>query len=204
VSVASKKGRSKSEEKRCQIIHSAAELFLGQGYESCSMEAIAKMAGVSKQTVYSHFGSKAQLFSDAVEATCEQYHIWDEFTGDYDCQQALEAFCVRFAQLLASPESIGALRLCVAEAGRSEVANLFWQAGPSRMRDQLRDFLQEQQRQGNLCFEDAATASAQLIAMLHGDTHTKLLLGIDDKISSAKLEQYAKACAQLFYKAYRA
>jgi hypothetical protein len=48
--VQEKRGRSKSEEKRQQIILSAGMLFVEHGFEKVSMEGIAKTAGVSKQT----------------------------------------------------------------------------------------------------------------------------------------------------------
>lgn len=199
----SKKGRSKSEEKRFQIMAAASELFLEQGYENCSMEAIAKLAGVSKQTLYSHFGGKEQLFSDAVEATCQQYRIWDNLDASANCYDYLEAFCISFAELLVSREALGVMRVCAAEGGRSDVAELFWQAGPVKMRAKLKEFLSEQQRQGQLHFADVDTAASQLIAMLHGQAHTRLLLGLDSSYDPKQLSRYAISCAQLFYKAHQ-
>ena len=58
-----KRGRSKSEEKRQLIIQAAGELFVEHGFEKVSMEGIAKFAGVSKQTVYSHFSNYLPLRS---------------------------------------------------------------------------------------------------------------------------------------------
>ncbi len=199
-----KKGRSKSEEKRGQVIAAASELFLEQGYEKCSMEEIARLAGVSKQTLYSHFGSKEQLFSDAIATTCEQYQVWSQNAENKSPQQFLEAFCVNFALLLVSREAIGVLRVCISEAGRSQVAELFWQAGPANIRRQLRDFLSREHQRGNLQIDDIDTAVSQLIAMLHGEAHTRLILGVDGNVRVRELENYAKACAGLFLKAYQA
>ena len=55
--------RSKNEAKRQQILNSAINLFTEQGYAAASMDLIAKNADASKQTVYSHFCSKDDLFS---------------------------------------------------------------------------------------------------------------------------------------------
>lgn len=198
-----RRGRSKSEQKREQIIAAASAMFIEQGYESCSMEEIARLAGVSKQTLYSHFGSKEVLFSTAVEVACGQYSVWNEQTQQKDWAEQLEAFCLWFSALLLSPEAIGVVRACAADGGRSEVATLFWQAGPTLVRQQLRHFLSQQQELGNLQFDDIDTACCQLIALLHGESYTRRLLGLDDNTGAREQQHYAKACAKMFLAAYR-
>lgn len=51
-------------ETRRRIRAAAEELFLADGYVATSMDAIAKAAGVSRQTVFTAFGSKAGLLSE--------------------------------------------------------------------------------------------------------------------------------------------
>lgn len=46
-----------------QIVNSARTLFLKYGIKKVSMDEIAKNAGVTKKTVYSYFGSKADLIN---------------------------------------------------------------------------------------------------------------------------------------------
>jgi len=64
-------GRPKSEMKAKAIRDAASELFMTDGIERTSMDAIAQAAGVSKQTVYSHFKNKddllIQLFEDRMD-----------------------------------------------------------------------------------------------------------------------------------------
>ncbi|HET6586161.1 MAG TPA: helix-turn-helix domain-containing protein, partial [Oleiagrimonas sp.] len=49
-------------EKRAAILAASIDLFTRQGFEGTSMDAVATAAGVSKLTVYSHFGDKDNLF----------------------------------------------------------------------------------------------------------------------------------------------
>ncbi|AIL08763.1 TetR/AcrR family transcriptional regulator [Stenotrophomonas maltophilia] len=63
-------GRPKDLGKRAAILEAAKVLFIEQGYTGVSMDAIAAQAGVSKLTVYSHFGDKETLFSEAVQSKC--------------------------------------------------------------------------------------------------------------------------------------
>ena len=44
------------------ILQGAMQEFLAKGYSTASMDRVAAAAGVSKATVYSHFGDKETLF----------------------------------------------------------------------------------------------------------------------------------------------
>ncbi|WP_406147688.1 TetR/AcrR family transcriptional regulator [Streptomyces sp. NBC_01012] len=54
--------REGSAEKRTAILAAARELFVRQGVDRVSMDAIAAKAEVSKRTVYDYFGDKRRLF----------------------------------------------------------------------------------------------------------------------------------------------
>ena len=54
-------------ETRRRIRDAADALFLGHGYVGTSMDDIAKAAGVSRQTVFSAFGSKANLLKETFD-----------------------------------------------------------------------------------------------------------------------------------------
>ncbi|TGB14694.1 TetR/AcrR family transcriptional regulator, partial [Streptomyces palmae] len=53
--------------KRQAILDAAVTVFLREGYQRAGVDVIAAAAGVSKQTVYNHFGDKERLFLAAVE-----------------------------------------------------------------------------------------------------------------------------------------
>lgn len=59
--------RSKSEAKTEAILKGAMKEFLAHGYAATSMDKVAKAAGVSKATVYSHFGEKESLFNAVIQ-----------------------------------------------------------------------------------------------------------------------------------------
>src|SRR5690606_40902510 len=64
-------GRPKDLAKGAAILEAAKRMFTLHGYERTSMDLIASEAGVSKLTVYSHFGDKDALFAAAVKSHCE-------------------------------------------------------------------------------------------------------------------------------------
>jgi AcrR family transcriptional regulator len=64
----------RSARKRQTIIDAAAALFLEHGYQGTSMDDIAALAAVSKQTVYKNFADKQQLFSARRRGTGGRVH----------------------------------------------------------------------------------------------------------------------------------
>jgi AcrR family transcriptional regulator len=54
------------EARRAQIVEAAARLWLRDGFDATSVEAIARAAGLAKGTVYLYFPSKEALLDDAV------------------------------------------------------------------------------------------------------------------------------------------
>ncbi len=114
-------------QKERQIIDGALRAFLSRGY-SASMDAIAQEAGVSKQTVYSHFKDKETLFSALID------QLLDEFTTaglspDLMTQEP-ETFFRNVANIALSRlddwEYISLLRVLIAESARfPELADVY-------------------------------------------------------------------------------
>ena len=61
--------------KRAQISAAARAVFLERGYAGASMDAVTAAAGVSKQTLYSYFPSKALLFRDFLDQELGQLRV---------------------------------------------------------------------------------------------------------------------------------
>lgn len=199
-----KRVRLKSEEKRSQIIDAAGVLFISNGFKKVSMEEIAKSAGVSKQTVYSHFGNKQQLFTAAIDCKCDEYDLAPgKIKHAMHCEEYLIFFCTHLTALLSSDDAVGMFRVCVAEAGHSEVSELFWEAGPGKIRTQLANYLSEQNQLGTLTIEDIEMAASQLISMIVCESQFRSVLGLEKHRSDSELKEYAANCAKLFFKAYK-
>ncbi|MEU1574518.1 TetR/AcrR family transcriptional regulator [Streptomyces collinus] len=61
----------RAEQKRQAIVRAARELFLREGF-GVGMDTIAAEAGVSKVTVYNHFGSKEALFTAVITSALDE------------------------------------------------------------------------------------------------------------------------------------
>lgn len=95
--------RGRSAQKRLAILDAARELFTRDGYELTSVDAIAARAGVSKRTVYDHFGDKERVHSAVLDRVIEsltvtvQAALDDELTAGCDVRAGLLAFARRVA-----------------------------------------------------------------------------------------------------------
>jgi TetR/AcrR family transcriptional repressor of mexJK operon len=83
-------------------------MFTAHGFERVSMDQIAAEAGVSKLTVYSHFGDKETLFSAAITAKCEEQLANGLFAVDPDSslRDQLLGIGRAFLTLINSEESL--------------------------------------------------------------------------------------------------
>ena len=59
-------GEGRSARKRRAIMDAARNLFLRNGFAATSMDDVAALAAVSKQTVYKHFADKQRLFTEFI------------------------------------------------------------------------------------------------------------------------------------------
>ena len=198
------RGRPKSLEKKKRIFEVAIELFLANGFNNTSMDQIAEQAGVSKQTVYSHFRNKEELFSACVCEKCIAYELSSEFLDpNQPCSETLHKLGHRFNQLLLSPEAIGIKRaLCATAEQQPELSEMFFEAGPNSMITLLAKYLQQQTDQGQLKVDDCWAAACQFLYMIHGEAQMRLLLNVPGKIDLKKVDYYVDSCVAVFLRAY--
>ncbi|MEU2905666.1 TetR/AcrR family transcriptional regulator [Streptomyces globisporus] len=122
--------REGSAQKRAAILTAARELFLADGFDRSSVDAVAARAEVSKRTVYDYFGDKRTLLravvdsvSDALVTTVRR--TLDETLTDRteaaQLEDALVAFSMRIAtEMLGSAEYATLQRLLRSDSGRLE------------------------------------------------------------------------------------
>ncbi|MGH4031823.1 TetR/AcrR family transcriptional regulator [Actinomycetota bacterium Odt1-20B] len=113
--------------KRAAILAAARELFLADGFDRTSVDAVAARAEVSKRTVYDYFGDKRTLLQAVVDTigqsliTTIRRTLDETLTDRTDAdglEDALVAFSMRIAtDMLGSAEYATLQRLVRAESG---------------------------------------------------------------------------------------
>lgn len=201
------RGRPRDTEKHSAILMAASQAFLENGFDGTSMDEVAKRAGVSKQTVYSHFSSKEQLFAAAIheriEASFPEQAV--EALEQHTLEADLTAFVDRFGRLLMSSEAIAMHRVLVAAAAKdSALAKIFWEAGPAEMIERLRAFLRMWADRGELAIDDYDTAGARLVALIKGKLHFELSIGLKTSVSEEEFNSHVVDVVDCFLRLYRA
>ncbi len=125
------------------IREAATKLFLEKGYQGTSMDEIAAMAQVSKQSIYTHFANKEALFADLVMANAERV---EEFIGTIgptlteagSLDNGLRQLARRYLGFVARPDALRLRRLIIGEASRfPELAREYYDRVPGRVYEAL-------------------------------------------------------------------
>jgi AcrR family transcriptional regulator len=172
------------------ILDAARRVFLREGY-SASMDLVAAEAGVSKQTVYNHFGSKEGLFRAIVDHVSRALlDVLVEGDARADPAATLEAIARRFLNLLLTPSYLALHRMLVAEAPRfPDLAREIYLGGPARAASELALYLAQESRKGTLAVTDPALAAEQFFGALCGHLHLRTLLSPRDTPGEAEIER---------------
>lgn len=198
-------GRPKDPGKRAAILDAAKRLFVCQGFERVSMDQIAGEAGVSKLTVYSHFGDKESLFADAVRAHCEEGMPTSLFVAEPDTpvRERLTAIGHAFFSMIMTPEAIAGHRiLCSPQVATSAMPAVFWEAGPQRVQQGFADLLERRVAKGELDIEDCDRAASQFFTLLKGEPHAHAVFGYCCTGRIDTPEEHVAAVVELFLRAY--
>ncbi|MCH1931606.1 TetR/AcrR family transcriptional regulator [Shewanella sp. A25] len=201
----SAKPLSRSEQKKQQVLVAAIDLFCSQGFPNTSMDEVAKQAGVSKQTVYSHFGCKDDLFVAAIESKCVGHNLNDNLLSDPSKPETtISQFSQQFGEMIVSPEAITVFKACVAQCeSHPEVSRLFFEAGPRHILGMLADYLTSVEALGEYHFGNSQHAAVRLCMMLFGELKLRLELGLEVENLLLERESYIQGCAEMFLRAYR-
>ncbi|MEM9056185.1 MAG: TetR/AcrR family transcriptional regulator [Pseudomonadota bacterium] len=189
-------GRQKSAEKAEAIREAAAELFMTEGMMRTSMDAIAAAAGVSKQTVYSHFRSKDDLFRACVAAKVKTYGLdGTPPAAGADIGAVLRHLGRQYLTLLCDEGVICMFRLMVAEvSAHPQVAGSFHEAGPTATLHVVRDAIEPHLSTDGDARDLALQAASEFLALIRGRYFLSLLLGTRTGIDEAELHAHVDHC----------
>jgi TetR/AcrR family transcriptional repressor of mexJK operon len=189
---------------KSEAILDAAITVLGEKGPGASLEEIARRAGVSKQTIYNHYGSK----SDLVLALCQRrVHEMTAPLGTpaalADPRQALAAFGRALLGKLLDGRGYGFMRAAMTGAHESpEFGRAVYEAGPKASRLRLADYLRLETEAGRLACPDPLQAAEFFAGMVLGAHQVAALLGVDRGLDEARIASLADAAAERFLRAY--
>jgi TetR/AcrR family transcriptional repressor of mexJK operon len=191
------------------IIEAATTLFLRNGYLGTSMDEIAGLAHVSKQTVYTHFADKEQLFTELIQGNFKPSDEFVKAVADLlqdttDLEKDLSGLARRYVRFVIQPHVLQLRRLIIGEAGRfPKLARSYYEQVPQRVVVALASGLQHLAGRGLLRTDDpvlAANHFAWLVLAVPLDK--AMFCGGEGSFTPAELERLADAGVRVFLAAY--
>lgn len=192
-------GVTKTKEKA--ILAATRRLFFRNGYQSTSMDAIAREANVTKQTIYSYFKNKDALFTRFIQLQCEKHAPKMEslLSEETSVKEGLQKIAISFLEMISSKEGVETSKLVLLEAKRRpKLAKLFYETGPLKMNELLSDYLRKKNLKGEIKVENPESASSYFFAMLKGRYHLKLALNIKPAPTKESILEHIDETVQIF------
>jgi TetR/AcrR family transcriptional repressor of mexJK operon len=191
--------------KREAILLAAEAVFTEEGY-GASMDRIALVAGVSKQTIYKHFDNKDTLFDAVVRRRGDA--LLEPITSmgaNASPAAVLEAQGVRYLELLTKRSYPSLMRMIIAASTQvqgPDISQHFYESGPQVTFQRMADYLYRQNEAGYLCVADPMLAAEHFFGLVNGQLHLRALLGQEPNLSPDQIKARAKAAVRVFMAAY--
>ena len=196
-------------EKRAAVLEAAAKVFLSGGYLGASMDEIADLAGVSKQTVYTYFSNKEALFAAMASALSNEandrvHNNVAEFGEDDDLEGYLVGYAVRQLEVVLTPRILQLRRLVIGEVGRfPELGAALYAGGPGRAIASLAATFERLADRGALSVHDPLLAATQFNwLIMSAPLNRTMLLGDVAIPSSKEVREHAREGVRMFLAAY--
>ncbi len=185
------------------ILVAAAQVMAERGF-GAPIEAIAKRAGVSKQTLYNHYGGKAGLLRALIHRRVEAVSApLARDRAEPSPEAALAAFARELMEAALSPHNIALTRVAIQGASdMPDIARALHEAGMAAAYARLVQFLDAETKAGRLGVDNPHEAAEFFTGMV-GARQLSALLGLPMATDGATMDHLSAAIAKLFVTAYR-
>ena len=183
-----------------RILEVATELFLAQGFEAVTIEAVAVRAGISKRTFYHRFADKSALFVAVVHRIIQQIRPPSdvpllEGATLGDMLRRLAVFVLRAAL---TPRALAMTRLITAESARfPALVRAVYDEGWAEAIELISGLLARELHKAQLSDEQRRFAAQQFIHMVVALPQRRAML-LGASMPPAEREAWADAVVRLF------
>ena len=198
--------RVRTDEKRCEIIRLAAELFEKHGYDRCSMAALSERLGGSKATLYGYFPSKEELLRAVLDfqVATDADRIMREFPESDDLRESLIQLGTAYLNKRMSPLPVANIRVVANQPAGSTMGKDFYENIIRPHWQRLADKFEELMDQGKLRRADPQLAMMHWKGLCDWDFFEQRILGAIDGPDPQLVKQAVTAAADAFLRLYGA
>lgn len=196
--------RTKTDEKRQEIIRVAAETFLALGYERTSMLTIAERMRGSKQTLYNYFPSKEDLLRAVLEVDVTEVvqQALEAFRRQKNLRQGLVELGKVYLNRQLAPLAISNFRNAATQPPESKLGQDFYRKNLCVAWQRFADVLKSLMSEDKLRRADPWIAAMHFKGLVLQDLLERVVLSAADTVDSAEIESAAKQAADAFLRIY--
>jgi AcrR family transcriptional regulator len=175
------------------VLHAVLSLMVEEG-DQLTMNAVARRASCSKETLYKWFGDRDGLLTATVQWQAARVRA-----GRYDRQKldiatlhdSLKDFAANWLTVISSPTSIALNRVAIGHAAsrKSNLGGIVLANGRFAIGERLRPLLEAGRDAGLLDFDDAETAFRSFFGLVGRDVQIRLLLGDALEMSASEIDR---------------
>lgn len=196
--------RTRTEEKRREIVRVAAKAFEELGYERTSMLTIAERLRGSKQTLYNHFKSKEELLRAVLDFDVGEVarQSMDEFLAEKNLRKGLVRLGVVFLNGQLAPSAMSNIRIVATQPAESDIGESFYETVLKPAWGRVADSFQALMDEGKLRKSDPWLAAMQWKGLVLLDLFERRLLGAMKAVDPKEVESAATRAADAFLMIY--
>lgn len=190
-----------------QVIEGARAVFMADGFEGASVDDIARVAGVSKATLYSYFPDKRLLFMEVATTECKRMagRALDLIDETAPPREVLTVAAEQLVPFLLSPFAQQCFRICVAEHERfPELGRTFYANGPEMGRQQLSAYFLKAMTRGELKITDVDMAAEQFSELCRVKLWVRAVFGIQTEFTQQEIDDVVSNAVDTFLARYKA
>jgi AcrR family transcriptional regulator len=192
--------REEAERRHIELLDEALELFLENGFELTTIDAIAASVGMTKRTVYARYKDKTALFKATVERAIERWIVPIETLRSV-VSDDLRATLMAVAHILVGnalgPAGQRLLRIVNVESYRfPEIAVIAYERGTQQTIGFLADVLRRHIKAGTIKVASPEIAALTFLNMVVGAPARAVAWG--RRQDKAAIEERTRFCVHLF------
>lgn len=192
---------------RQQAVFDAVLSLMVEEGDPLTMDAVARRASCSKETLYKWFGDREGLLTATVQWQASRVRAGRYEAQDLDVatlRESLGDFAATWLEVIASPTSVALNRLAIGHAAsaKSNLGGIVLANGRFAIGDRVKPVLEAGRAAGLLAFEDSETAFRTFFGLVGRDIQIRLLLGDALDLDAAGIRRDAARAVEQFLALY--
>ncbi|MCJ8159144.1 TetR/AcrR family transcriptional regulator [Sphingomonas sp. LaA6.9] len=196
--------RTRSDEKRREIIRVSAETFQELGYERTSMLTIAERMRGSKQTLYNYFPSKEDLLRAVLDFDVGEIadQAMEEFLGERSLRKGLIRLGEIYLARQLDPLAISNMRIVATQPAESGIGEDFYENILCVAWKRVADAFKALMGEGKLRRADPWIATMHFKGLMLQDLLERQLLNAAKHVDPKEVEAAVKHAVDAFLRIY--